>query len=149
MLPGFENLLFAHSSWYTYAATMRIYKHWDFRITEPHTATGKLSFSSYPGTYGSTPSRFSFSCIRAKRTQKTNVAATQYKGLLKRSKCFSFKFRPVYANAAFAACFWLPRRFAEAISGSLMSYFLRRKDSLPLTLQVFLDFNYSTTPFVV
>lgn len=49
MLPGFENLLFAHSSWYTYAATMRIYKHWDFRITDPHAATGKLSFSSYPG----------------------------------------------------------------------------------------------------
>lgn len=49
MLPGFENLLFSHSSWYTYAATMRIYKHWDFHITEPNTATGKLSFSSYPG----------------------------------------------------------------------------------------------------
>ncbi|XP_061893450.1 phospholipase B-like 1 isoform X2 [Entelurus aequoreus] len=49
LLPGFENLLFAHSSWYTYAATMRIYKHWDFHISEPHTATGKLSFSSYPG----------------------------------------------------------------------------------------------------
>ncbi|TDH02607.1 hypothetical protein EPR50_G00154580 [Perca flavescens] len=49
MLPGFENLLFAHSSWYTYAATMRIYKHWDFHISEPHAATGKLSFSSYPG----------------------------------------------------------------------------------------------------
>ncbi|XP_068192495.1 phospholipase B-like 1 [Antennarius striatus] len=49
MLPGFENLLFSHSSWYTYAATMRIYKHWDFNITEPHTATGKMSFSSYPG----------------------------------------------------------------------------------------------------
>ncbi|XP_005816120.2 phospholipase B-like 1 [Xiphophorus maculatus] len=49
MLPGYEDLLFAHSSWYTYAATMRIYKHWDFYIAEPHTATGKLSFSSYPG----------------------------------------------------------------------------------------------------
>ncbi|XP_047427646.1 phospholipase B-like 1 [Mugil cephalus] len=49
MLPGFENLLFAHSSWYTYAATMRIYKHWDFHIAESHAATGKLSFSSYPG----------------------------------------------------------------------------------------------------
>lgn len=49
MLPGFENLLFAHSSWFTYTATMRIYKHWDFHIAEPHTATGKLSFSSYPG----------------------------------------------------------------------------------------------------
>ncbi|XP_030649443.1 phospholipase B-like 1 [Chanos chanos] len=49
MLPGYENLLFAHSSWYTYAAMLRIYKHWDFKLSEPHTATGKLSFSSYPG----------------------------------------------------------------------------------------------------
>ncbi|KAL4658050.1 phospholipase B-like 1 [Arapaima gigas] len=49
MLPGFENMLLAHSSWYTYAATLRIYKHWDFYVTEPHAATGKLSFSSYPG----------------------------------------------------------------------------------------------------
>ncbi|XP_029313008.1 phospholipase B-like 1 [Cottoperca gobio] len=49
VLPGFENLLFGHSSWYTYAATMRIYKHWDFRVSDTHTATGKMSFSSYPG----------------------------------------------------------------------------------------------------
>ncbi|KAL2100693.1 hypothetical protein ACEWY4_002454 [Coilia grayii] len=49
MLPGFENLLFAHSSWYTYAATMRIYKHWDFNVQETSAATGKMSFSSYPG----------------------------------------------------------------------------------------------------
>ncbi|XP_010790306.1 phospholipase B-like 1, partial [Notothenia coriiceps] len=48
VLPGFENLLFGHSSWYTYAATMRIYKHWDFRVSDTHTATGKMSFSSYP-----------------------------------------------------------------------------------------------------
>ncbi|XP_041634444.1 phospholipase B-like 1 [Cheilinus undulatus] len=49
LLPGYENLLFAHSSWYTYAATLRIYKHWDFNISDPNTATGRLSFSSYPG----------------------------------------------------------------------------------------------------
>ncbi|KAM8837572.1 phospholipase B-like 1 isoform 3-T3 [Spinachia spinachia] len=49
VLPGFENLLFGHSSWYTYAATMRIYKHWDLRVSDTHTATGKMSFSSYPG----------------------------------------------------------------------------------------------------
>ncbi|KAF3853292.1 hypothetical protein F7725_013980 [Dissostichus mawsoni] len=49
VLPGFENLLFGHSSWYTYAATMRIYKHWDFRVSDTRTATGKMSFSSYPG----------------------------------------------------------------------------------------------------
>ncbi|MBN3323413.1 PLBL1 Phospholipase, partial [Atractosteus spatula] len=49
VLPGYENLLMSHSSWYTYAATLRIFKHWDIRLTEPHTATGRLSFSSYPG----------------------------------------------------------------------------------------------------
>ncbi|MBN3302433.1 PLBL1 Phospholipase, partial [Amia calva] len=50
VLPGFENLLMSHSSWYTYAATLRIYKHWDLRLTDPSIATGKLSFSSYPGS---------------------------------------------------------------------------------------------------
>nr|XP_023685648.1 phospholipase B-like 1 [Paramormyrops kingsleyae] len=49
MLPGYENLLLSHSSWYVYSATMRIYKYWDFKMTEPHAATGKVSFSSYPG----------------------------------------------------------------------------------------------------
>ncbi|XP_060950424.1 phospholipase B-like 1 [Limanda limanda] len=49
VLPGFENLLFGHSSWYTYAATTRIYKHWDFKVIDTHTATGMMSFSSYPG----------------------------------------------------------------------------------------------------
>uniref|UniRef100_A0A646QBX4 Phospholipase B-like n=1 Tax=Thelotornis mossambicanus TaxID=1328036 RepID=A0A646QBX4_9SAUR len=49
VLPGYENIYFAHSSWFTYAATLRIYKHWDFRITDPQTKTGRVSFSSYPG----------------------------------------------------------------------------------------------------
>nr|XP_033791098.1 phospholipase B-like 1 [Geotrypetes seraphini] len=49
VLPGFENVLFAHSSWYTYAATLRIYKHWDFNIRDQNTSTGRMSFSSYPG----------------------------------------------------------------------------------------------------
>ncbi|KAL0983974.1 hypothetical protein UPYG_G00135420 [Umbra pygmaea] len=49
VMPGFENLLFAHSSWFNYASTMRIYKHWDFRLTGTHIATGRMSFSSYPG----------------------------------------------------------------------------------------------------
>lgn len=54
VLPGFENLLVGHSSWYMYAATMRIYKHWDIRVSDIHTATGKMSFSSYPGAYTNT-----------------------------------------------------------------------------------------------
>ncbi|XP_074866748.1 phospholipase B-like 1 isoform X3 [Carettochelys insculpta] len=49
VLPGYENIYFAHSSWFTYAATLRIYKHWDFNINDPKTVTGRMSFSSYPG----------------------------------------------------------------------------------------------------
>lgn len=49
VLPGFENIYFAHSSWYTYAAMLRIYKHWDFNIKDKNTTSNRLSFSSYPG----------------------------------------------------------------------------------------------------
>ncbi|KAF4106634.1 phospholipase B-like 1 isoform X1 [Onychostoma macrolepis] len=51
MLPGYENLLLGHSSWYTYAASMRIYKHWDLK--NKHNGTSRLSFSSYPGILSS------------------------------------------------------------------------------------------------
>ncbi|XP_025060591.1 phospholipase B-like 1 [Alligator sinensis] len=49
VLPGYENIYFAHSSWFTYAATLRIYKHWDFKIADSKIYTGRISFSSYPG----------------------------------------------------------------------------------------------------
>ncbi|NXS71301.1 PLB protein, partial [Pandion haliaetus] len=49
VLPGYENIYFAHSSWFTYAATLRIYKHWNFNIVDPDTTTSRVSFSSYPG----------------------------------------------------------------------------------------------------
>ncbi|XP_075606888.1 phospholipase B-like 1 isoform X2 [Balearica regulorum gibbericeps] len=49
VLPGYENIYFAHSSWFTYAATLRIYKHWNFNIVDPDTSTSRVSFSSYPG----------------------------------------------------------------------------------------------------
>ncbi|XP_043929904.1 phospholipase B-like 1 isoform X2 [Protopterus annectens] len=49
VLPGYENIFMAHSSWFTYASTLRIYKHWNFNISDPFTATSKISFSSYPG----------------------------------------------------------------------------------------------------
>ncbi|KAF3816308.1 hypothetical protein GH733_014481 [Mirounga leonina] len=35
--------------WYTYAAMLRIYKHWDFNIKDKDTSSSRLSFSSYPG----------------------------------------------------------------------------------------------------
>lgn len=53
VLPGFENIYFAHSSWYTYAAMLRIYKHWDFNIKDKYTLSKRLSFSSYPGYWAS------------------------------------------------------------------------------------------------
>ena len=47
--PWFEDLLFGHSSWFTYAATNRIFKHYHFDLADASTAAKGVSFSSYPG----------------------------------------------------------------------------------------------------
>ncbi|XP_013417551.1 phospholipase B [Lingula anatina] len=46
---AYENIFMSHSSWFVYAATLRIYKHYDFNVRDKDTAARQLSFSSYPG----------------------------------------------------------------------------------------------------
>ena len=49
MLTGFENVFMSHNAWFTYTATNRIFKHYDFNTRDPATSANALSFSSYPG----------------------------------------------------------------------------------------------------
>ncbi|XP_071509243.1 phospholipase B-like 1 [Diadema antillarum] len=49
VLPGFEDVFMSHSSWFTYSATLRIYKHYHFKLSFQHNAAEVTSFSSYPG----------------------------------------------------------------------------------------------------
>ncbi|KAH9489509.1 Phospholipase B-like 1 [Bulinus truncatus] len=49
VLPGFENIFMSHSSWFDYAATNRIFKHYNFNVADSSTSAKKVSFSSYPG----------------------------------------------------------------------------------------------------
>jgi len=44
-----KELLFGHSTWDTYTAALRIYKHYNFQLSNEAIASFKLSFSSYPG----------------------------------------------------------------------------------------------------
>ena len=46
---AYEDLFMTHSSWFVYAATDRIYKHYSFNFQDEDTAARNLSFSSYPG----------------------------------------------------------------------------------------------------
>eukprot|EP00511_Aplanochytrium_stocchinoi_P002354 CAMPEP_0204838798 /NCGR_PEP_ID=MMETSP1346-20131115/31935_1 /ASSEMBLY_ACC=CAM_ASM_000771 /TAXON_ID=215587 /ORGANISM="Aplanochytrium stocchinoi, Strain GSBS06" /LENGTH=451 /DNA_ID=CAMNT_0051975051 /DNA_START=41 /DNA_END=1396 /DNA_ORIENTATION=+ len=46
---GYNDLFVAHSSWYTFANTDRIMKHYSLNYNDPSTSSRKLSFSSYPG----------------------------------------------------------------------------------------------------
>ena len=39
----------SHNAWFTYTATNRIFKHYDFNTRDPATSANALSFSSYPG----------------------------------------------------------------------------------------------------
>eukprot|EP01061_Rhynchopus_euleeides_P031823 TRINITY_DN526_c0_g1_i3.p2 TRINITY_DN526_c0_g1~~TRINITY_DN526_c0_g1_i3.p2 ORF type:complete len:536 (+),score=260.16 TRINITY_DN526_c0_g1_i3:43-1650(+) len=46
---NFSDLFMGHSSWYTYAATNRVFKHYNLGYTSSNVAAKKVSFSSYPG----------------------------------------------------------------------------------------------------
>ena len=48
---AYEDLYMSHSSWFTYQATNRIYKHYDFNIDDPLSAAKRMAFSSYPGVF--------------------------------------------------------------------------------------------------
>ena len=39
----------SHSSWFVYAGTNRIFKHYDFNTRDASTSSNAMSFSSYPG----------------------------------------------------------------------------------------------------
>lgn len=49
LLPGYENIFMSHSSWFSYSAMNRIFKHYNLNVTDPATAAKRISFSSYPG----------------------------------------------------------------------------------------------------
>ncbi|XP_072043162.1 phospholipase B-like 1, partial [Amphiura filiformis] len=49
VLPGFEDIFMGHSSWFTYSAMIRIYKHYNFNVANKAVAAKQMSFSSYPG----------------------------------------------------------------------------------------------------
>jgi len=46
---AYEDMFMSHSSWFMYAATMRIFKHYHFNVLDPQTSIKEMSFSSYPG----------------------------------------------------------------------------------------------------
>jgi hypothetical protein len=45
----YSEMFASHSSWFTYSAMSRIYKHYYFNLNESFIAARKVSFSSYPG----------------------------------------------------------------------------------------------------
>eukprot|EP00126_Sphaerothecum_destruens_P006490 Sdes_comp19381_c0_seq1m10668 len=49
VLPDLSDILISHSSWFSYSAMNRIYKHYHFGVQESSSAVHKISFSSYPG----------------------------------------------------------------------------------------------------
>ncbi|XP_070580330.1 phospholipase B-like 1 [Ptychodera flava] len=49
VLGAYENIFMSHSSWFVYASTSRIYKHYNFNLKSVDVASKQMSFSSYPG----------------------------------------------------------------------------------------------------
>lgn len=53
MTANFSDVFFGHSAWFTFVSTHRIYKHYDFALTDAAYVGRKVSFSSYPGALSS------------------------------------------------------------------------------------------------
>lgn len=51
--PALDDVLISHSSWFSYSAMNRIFKHYYFDLPTPVTGASKVSFSSYPGMLNS------------------------------------------------------------------------------------------------
>ena len=50
---NYSELFAGHSSWFSYSSMLRIFKHYNFGLNSPNTASRTLSFSSYPGLLSS------------------------------------------------------------------------------------------------
>jgi hypothetical protein len=46
---NFSNIFMGHSSWYTYQATNRIFKYYEFALSNPRLGSNSVAFASYPG----------------------------------------------------------------------------------------------------
>eukprot|EP00889_Picochlorum_renovo_P005240 jgi/Picre1/32270/NNA_007616.t1 len=49
LAPDLSDIYMGHSTWDSYTAMLRIYKHYTFNLTELQPAAQHMSFSSYPG----------------------------------------------------------------------------------------------------
>ncbi|KAK2076982.1 hypothetical protein QBZ16_005210 [Prototheca wickerhamii] len=49
LAPDLSEIFFGHSTWDTYTAMLRIYKHYAFELQTLRPAAARMSFSSYPG----------------------------------------------------------------------------------------------------
>ncbi|PAA87049.1 hypothetical protein BOX15_Mlig008036g3 [Macrostomum lignano] len=47
--PGLEKIFMGHSSWFVYAATLRIFKNYLLKLNDKDLSSPLISFSSYPG----------------------------------------------------------------------------------------------------
>lgn len=47
--PAFENIFMFHNTWFSYQASMRIFKHYHLNVEDTATGATSMSFSSYPG----------------------------------------------------------------------------------------------------
>lgn len=83
VLGAYEDVFMSHSSWFVYQATMRIYKHYNFNVSDPATSSKRTSFSSYPGKscicFDLHFKQFNSVCNVSMNMQKTSNKSDNYK----------------------------------------------------------------------
>lgn len=70
--PGLEDIYVGHTSWFTYSAMLRIYKTYEFALSNAASKATKTSFSSYPATLSSLDDMYMMAGSNLIMTQTTN-----------------------------------------------------------------------------
>ncbi|ELU08391.1 hypothetical protein CAPTEDRAFT_181876 [Capitella teleta] len=91
VLGAFEDIFMSHSSWFVYAATNRIYKHYNFNVRDAATAAKALSFSSYPGFLESLDDFYLLSSQMVMLQTTNNIFDTKIYNLVKPESLLSWQ----------------------------------------------------------
>lgn len=91
VMGAYEDMFMGHSSWFTYSATMRIYKMYDFNVDDPATSAKKMAFSSYAGYLESLDDYYQLSSNMVLLQTTNNIFDTSLYRLVKPQSLFAWQ----------------------------------------------------------
>eukprot|EP00949_MAST-11_sp_MAST-11-sp1_P001690 g1690.t1 len=120
----YSDLLLSHSSWFTYAATNRIFKYYNFAFSEESlTAAQTVSFSSYPGMLESLDDFYMLSSNISWTQTSNGVMNSSVLDSVKPESLLAWQRVRIASSMAADGAAWA-RTFSKAASGTYANQYM-------------------------